>query len=162
MTESWIWSLFGSHFLVLESRLSEPSCFVGSFLFSCPLSWWLIIIFYYKQQKESRQCLQHFGNLLLLFIWFSRSISYVVLQKVIMWLSFLPLQSFQGNLGCFNILFKILPAFIPAWFQTSPFSYIYYGWAGLCWVASRVRLFATTWTAAHQAPLSMGFSRQEY
>ena len=27
---------------------------------------------------------------------------------------------------------------------------------------SHVRLFATPWTAAHQAPLSMGFSRQEY
>ena len=27
---------------------------------------------------------------------------------------------------------------------------------------SRVRLFATPWTVAHQAPLSMGFSRQEY
>ena len=27
---------------------------------------------------------------------------------------------------------------------------------------SRVRLFATSWTAAYQAPLSMGFSRQEY
>ena len=27
---------------------------------------------------------------------------------------------------------------------------------------SCVRLFATPWTAAHQAPLSMGFSRQEY
>ena len=27
---------------------------------------------------------------------------------------------------------------------------------------SRVRLFATPWTAAHQPPLSMGFSRQEY
>ena len=27
---------------------------------------------------------------------------------------------------------------------------------------SPVRLFATLWTAAHQAPLSMGFSRQEY
>ena len=27
---------------------------------------------------------------------------------------------------------------------------------------SRVRLFATPWTAAHQAPLSMGFARQEY
>ena len=27
---------------------------------------------------------------------------------------------------------------------------------------SRVRLFGTPWTAAHQAPLSMGFSRQEY
>ena len=25
---------------------------------------------------------------------------------------------------------------------------------------SRVRLFATPWTVAHQAPLSMGFSRQ--
>ena len=27
---------------------------------------------------------------------------------------------------------------------------------------SRVRLFATPWTVAHQAPLSMGFSRHEY
>ena len=27
---------------------------------------------------------------------------------------------------------------------------------------SRVQLFATSWTIAHQAPLSMGFFRQEY
>ena len=27
---------------------------------------------------------------------------------------------------------------------------------------SRVRLFATPWTVAYQAPLPMGFSRQEY
>ena len=27
---------------------------------------------------------------------------------------------------------------------------------------SRVRLFATPWTVAGQAPLSVGFSRQEY
>ena len=27
---------------------------------------------------------------------------------------------------------------------------------------SRVRLLATSWTVVHQAPLSMGFSRQEY
>ena len=27
---------------------------------------------------------------------------------------------------------------------------------------SRVRLFATPWTVAHQAPLSMEFFRQEY
>ena len=27
---------------------------------------------------------------------------------------------------------------------------------------SHVRLFATSWIVAHQAPLSMGFSRQEY
>ena len=35
----------------------------------------------------------------------------------------------------------------------------------VCWVAyssSRVWLFASPWTVAHQAPLSMGFSRQEY
>ena len=34
-----------------------------------------------------------------------------------------------------------------------------------CSVLSRfccVRLLATPWTVAHQAPLSMGFSRQEY
>ena len=27
---------------------------------------------------------------------------------------------------------------------------------------SHIRFFATPWTVAHQAPLSMGFSRQEY
>ena len=27
---------------------------------------------------------------------------------------------------------------------------------------SRVQLFAALWTVAHQAPLSLGFSRQEY
>ena len=27
---------------------------------------------------------------------------------------------------------------------------------------SRVQLFVTLWTVAHQTPLSMGFSRQEY
>ena len=30
------------------------------------------------------------------------------------------------------------------------------------WSLSRVRLFATPWTVAHQAPQSMEFSRQEY
>ena len=32
----------------------------------------------------------------------------------------------------------------------------------LCLVAHRVQIFAIPWTVAHQAPLSMGFSRQEY
>ena len=32
----------------------------------------------------------------------------------------------------------------------------------LCSVLSHVQLFATPWTVALQAPLSMGFSRQEY
>ena len=30
------------------------------------------------------------------------------------------------------------------------------------WMLSHVRLFVTPWTVAYQAPLSMGFSRQEY
>ena len=30
------------------------------------------------------------------------------------------------------------------------------------WKWSRAQLLATPWTAAHQAPPSMGFSRQEY
>ena len=34
--------------------------------------------------------------------------------------------------------------------------------AGAVCVLSGVRLFATPWTVAHQAPLSMKFSRQEY
>ena len=32
----------------------------------------------------------------------------------------------------------------------------------LCLVAQSLRLFATPWTVAHQAPLSLGFSTQEY
>ena len=40
-------------------------------------------------------------------------------------------------------------------------SYVYLGSVQFSSV-SRVWLFATPWTAAHQAPPSMGFSRQEY
>ena len=32
----------------------------------------------------------------------------------------------------------------------------------VCESLSGVRLFATPWTVAYQAPLTMGFSRQEY
>ena len=32
----------------------------------------------------------------------------------------------------------------------------------VCQSLSRVQLFATAWTVAHQAPPSMGFSRQDY
>ena len=35
-------------------------------------------------------------------------------------------------------------------------------WVRVCELLSPARLFATLWTVAHQAPLSMGFSRQEY
>ena len=49
--------------------------------------------------------------------------------------------------------------------------FAFYIWVLCCWIfiymlllsrLSRVQLCATLWTAAHQAPLSMGFSRQEY
>ena len=53
-----------------------------------------------------------------------------------------------------------------------PFVYIYIWWIGYPKKAMRVKvkvkslshvwLFATPWTVAHQAPPSMGFSRQEY
>ena len=36
------------------------------------------------------------------------------------------------------------------------------GWVARVKLLSRVWLLATPWTAAYQAPLSMGFSRQEY
>ena len=32
----------------------------------------------------------------------------------------------------------------------------------LCYLLNHVQVFVTPWTVAHQAPLSMGFSRQEY
>ena len=43
---------------------------------------------------------------------------------------------------------------LPAWLISSR--------SGLAQSLSRVQLFATPWTAAHQAPLSMVFPRQEY
>ena len=41
---------------------------------------------------------------------------------------------------------------------------IYYRYSSgqVCYLLSCVRLFATPWTVACQAPLSMKFSRQEY
>ena len=48
-----------------------------------------------------------------------------------------------------------------SWFSLSLFFlFLYFLWCGLsCF--SCVQLFATQWTVAHQAPLSMGFFRQE-
>ena len=39
---------------------------------------------------------------------------------------------------------------------------VYWSQKKKCWSLSRVQLFATPWTVAHQAPLSLGFPRQEY
>ena len=45
------------------------------------------------------------------------------------------------------------------WCSLSEYSYIF---TQQKYRIFRVRLFATLWTIAHQAPLSMGFSKQEY
>ena len=49
------------------------------------------------------------------------------------------------------------------WSSENP---VYQYFPSLLWLKvkslSHVQLFATPWTVAHQAPLSMGFSRQEY
>ena len=49
-----------------------------------------------------------------------------------------------------RILSEILSAFLKKIVNT------------LVCVLSRIQLFATPWTVAWQAPLSMGFSKQEY
>ena len=54
------------------------------------------------------------------------------------------------------ILFDVLTCFV-AYIQHQ-----FYGSVCVLSLFSCVQLFVTLWTAAHQAPLSMGFSRQEY
>ena len=58
-------------------------------------------------------------------------------------------------------IFHYFHLFLGYWFcflNVIPLSEL---WSEVKWL-SRVRLFATPWTAAYQAPPSMGFSRQEY
>ena len=55
------------------------------------------------------------------------------------------------------------PVFLPtAWPIHSPFQRTCFPGCNLLFSCCCVWLFATPWTAAHQAPLSMGFTRQEY
>ena len=55
---------------------------------------------------------------------------------------------------------RILQARTLVWVAISFFNA--WKWKGKVKSLSRVRLFATPWTAAYQAPPSMGFSRQAY
>ena len=61
------------------------------------------------------------------------------------------LSSVDGHLGHFHVLAIVNSAAMNIFLL-------------LMWLSrfSRVRLCATPWTAAHQAPLSLGFSRQEH
>ena len=56
------------------------------------------------------------------------------------------------------------PSHTSLFFQmgVSPSLQAWKGWKWMCESLSRVRLFETPWTAAHQAPLSMEFPRHKY
>ena len=69
----------------------------------------------------------------------------------------------KGSLFLESLLTYEIPPAPTHWHSSTPISNLLpllVLW--LCaWVLSRVQLFATPWTVACQAPLSMGFSRQE-
>ena len=62
-------------------------------------------------------------------------------------------------LDCFPLLLHFL-AFLINFFSLKLHKDL--GWACVLSSFSHVQLFATLWTVALQAPLSMGFTRQEY
>ena len=113
--------------------------------------------------------------------WIEYSIIYMYICT-----SFFIYSSVDGHLGCFNVFLRLLSRFTCVWLCATPIDGSPSGSAipGILqarileWVAisfsntwkwkvkvksfSCVRLLATPWTAAYQAFLSMGFSRQEY
>ena len=65
------------------------------------------------------------------------------------------------------LMFKLIRAvflncFISAIFLQHENYVLLFPWKWKCLLLSLIWLFATTWTVAHQAPLSMEFSRQVY
>ena len=89
----------------------------------------------------------------LFYLWKNNDVKYPKLSYLIMGLSFLQ---FLKSIYYFPLLFKFIEI-TRSWQNQTCFSYLSE------WVKSlsHVWLFATPWTAAHQAPLSTGFSRQE-
>ena len=72
------------------------------------------------------------------------------------------LFSFKGKEICVK-LFIVGNSFITqGWFKVSFHRRLNSWWKWKCSSLSHVRLFSTLWTLACQAPLTMGFSRQEY
>ena len=64
------------------------------------------------------------------------------------------LLKYKGTPEVFQFISKISNEFYLMNSETSPVMFV-------C-TLSHVRLFVATWTIAHQAPLYMGFSGQEY
>ena len=77
--------------------------------------------------------------------------------------NFLILSSAKGHLCCFHVLATVNSAAMSPEVHVSPsilVSLVEVKWSEKS--LSRLQLFATPWTVAHQAPPSMEFSRQEY
>ena len=72
------------------------------------------------------------------------------------------LFSLKGKAICVK-LFIVGNSFITqGWFKVSFHRRLNSWWKWKCSSLSHVRLFSTLWTLACQAPLTMGFSQQEY
>ena len=71
-----------------------------------------------------------------------------------------PVLDIVGCVKSSNLLSAShLPATVP---EASPSFNKHFVVIVVDFLLSRVQLFVTPWTVAHEAPLSMGFSRQEY
>ena len=73
----------------------------------------------------------------------------------------------SGGVSLSSLLFLLTAELFKQQFERINFLVCYVEKICLCIISQHdqlrhMRLFATTWTVAHQAPLSMGFSRQEH
>ena len=102
----------------------------------------LLIPWLFLKATAMLSCQHHFGSPVLLPGVQSRG-------SALFWV-----QAIRGCVACWE--FKTV---IKATKSPSPF---YYSWKWKCYPLSQVQLFVTPWPVAHQAPLSMEFSRQEY
>ena len=78
-----------------------------------------------------------------------------------------PTHRWNPGLPHCTVLYQLSHREARCWDRAHPktvgaFIWSFIFWLIVCSIAQPVRLFATPWTVAHQAPLSKGFSRQEY
>ena len=90
-------------------------------------------------------------------------LSFHTVHGILSWFSSLPLWSFVSvALASFSSGSVLGPLFyFFQWFHLIPQLHLYFC---VCMLSrfSHIQFFVTPWTVAHQASLSMGFSRQEY
>ena len=123
-------------------------------------AWWATVHGFAKSRTRLGDFTFTFTNILMLFLYsknavvFQRNLNSGIEKCYILVLLFPSLP--KCNLGQQTQKIHLCPP--------SPYSCNFDKCVHVCspGIISRVRYFATPWTVAHQAPLSMGFSRQEY